>query len=87
MLQIKDLLGNFKKIKDPAQDKRVMAAVINDVLKSQLVGEGDIEFKDKECIVRLRLNPAIKHKILVSKERCLESMRSALPGLTIVDIC
>lgn len=86
MLQIKDLLGSFKNIEDPSQYKRVAASVMNSILKADVVTEADIDYRAKDCILVLRVNPAIRHKILISKERCLGLLSSALPNMKIVDI-
>lgn len=86
MLQIKDLLGGFKRIEDPAECRRIAASVMNAVLKTAILTENDIEYSDNECVFHMKANPAVRHKILISKERCLDLLRSALPKLTIKDI-
>ncbi len=84
MFEIKDLLEKFKGVEDPKIVRLSIVSVLNRCLKAELLTEGDIEYK--KHVVWVTANPAIKHKILTSKATCLELIRKALPGHTIVDL-
>lgn len=84
MLEIKDLLERFKRVEDPKSVRLGIISVLNNALKAELLTENDIEYKGH--VVWITANPAIKHKILTSKALCLDMLKKALPGHTIVDL-
>ncbi len=73
MLQIKGFLEKFKNIEDPREIRAKMAAIINSVLKSDLINGEDIAHKNN--VLWIKANPAIKHKIFISKPACIAALR------------
>jgi hypothetical protein len=86
MFQIKDLLQKFKDVEDPNETKQRIAMAINQVIGVDLLRLENIEFKEKMGIVRINSNPAIRQRIFMVKEKCLDSLRSIFPKKTFVDI-
>jgi hypothetical protein len=84
MLQIKDLLGKFKNVEDPREIRAQIASALNVAIKADLLTESNIEYK--RSIVRINANPAIKHKIMTSKQVCLNILNQTLGGHVITDI-
>lgn len=84
MFEIKDLLGKFKNVENPREVREKIALAINSVLRADFLKGDDVEYKD-HC-VRIKTNPAVRHRVFVSKADCLAAIKGLLPGHTIVDI-
>lgn len=84
MFQIKDLLEKFRSIQDPKKIRQSICDVLNKQTNMTFLKPEMLEVK--KHIIWLKVNPAIKQKIFMQKEPCLEALKQNFPEEFFVDI-
>ena len=78
MKGISDFLAKFKVIPNPADEKKIIASIVNDVLKEKRVDTSDIEIKG--YMICILIHPAIKNLIFQHKTDILEKINTRFNG-------
>lgn len=84
MFQIKDLLERFKSIRDPKEVRNTLSLAINKQIGGDLIKDDMLSVKNN--ILWIKANPAIRSKIFMNKNRCLEAVRKIDQENIIIDI-
>lgn len=84
MLQIKGFLEKFRSIEDPKETRGKIAAVLNSILKADLISGEDVSHKN--TVLWIKANPAIKHRVFASKQACLDALGKSMPDHPVTDI-
>ena len=84
MFQLKDLLDKFKSLEDPKESRGRIAEILNITCKIGVLDSKSLEIK--KGIVWLKVHPAVKQRIIMNKQKCLEELKKSLPTEVIVDI-
>jgi len=90
MKGISDFLAKFKVIPNPADEKKIIASIVNDVLKEKRVDTSDIEnqfiliseenLEIKGYVICILIHPAIKNLIFQHKTSILEKINTRFNG-------
>lgn len=83
MFNLSNYLDKFKNIKDPKEDKSVIASII---LESANVTISEPDISLEKNVIHIRGNSVSKSRIYMKKEEILAKIGELLPDLKITDI-